>query len=471
MPIPQKNFNTLPEVNYFGTSLDDNQQTLGIETASRRKHLYILGKTGMGKTTLIENLILQDIYNGGGLAYLDPHGDSIEYILDRIPEHRFKDVVYLNPSDTDFPIGLNILEAKDEQETFLIAAGLMDVFKKIWSGVWSSRMEYILNNTLLALLEQKNHSLLSIVRLLTDTDFREQIVKKIQDPVIKSFWINEFAKFNARYRQEAVSPILNKIGQFLSSTVIRNILGQVNSTIDLQNIMDQKKILLVNVSKGKLGEENSNLLGSLILAKIQTVALARVNTQKDDRTDFYLYVDEFQNFTNDSFGTILSEARKFNLGLVLAHQYIAQLTESGSQKIKNAIFGNVGNWLCFKVSFLDAKILSQEFSLKYSAQDFVNLKKGEIIGQISTDSGQTNYFKANTILGIFEKLGGSKSRVINFSRSNYGKQEYLVKQEIEKQLLSGLDKTIKNQDNKKPIIQKNNSKMPEGSLEIKTWHK
>ena len=429
---------------------EKNQQAEIIEIAKteRRKHLYIIGKTGMGKTTLIQNMVLQDIYAGNGACLIDPHGDSSDYILDRIPSHRHSDVIYIDPSDKQNPVALNVLEAKNGEEKFLIASSMMAVFNKIWSGTWSSRMEYILNNTLLALLEQRKATLLGVLRILTDDKYREKAVYKIQDPVVKNFWVNEFAKFNSRYRQEAISPILNKVGQFLSTEVIRNILGQPKSSLNLREIMDTKKILIVNVSKGKLGEDNSNLLGSLILAKLQIAAMSRVDQKEEKRQDFYLYVDEFQNFTNDSFASILSEARKYRLNLILAHQYISQLTENGNFKVKNAIFGNVGNLVTFRLGAKDAPEIIKELNGKFDIQDLINLKKAEVIVQISENGCLKPATLAFSIPPIFEKLNGSRQQIIELSRSRYSRSLDKVQEGI-KQQLGFENPTNQNQNQKK----------------------
>ena len=457
---------------------DDKAQIIEIAREERRKHLYILGKTGMGKTSLIQNMVLQDIYAGNGVCLIDPHGDSSEYVLDRIPSHRYGDVIYINPSDKQNPVALNVLEAKNGEEKFLIASSMMAVFNKIWSGMWSSRMEYILNNTLLALLEQKNATLLGVLKILTDDKYREKAVYKIQDPVVKNFWLNEFAKFNSRYRQEAISPILNKVGQFLSTEVIRNILGQPKSSINLRQIMDNKKILIVNVSKGKLGEDNSNLLGSLILAKLQIAAMSRVDQKEEDRVDFYLYVDEFQNFTNDSFASILSEARKYRLNLILAHQYISQLTENGNFKVKNAIFGNVGNLVTFRLGSQDALHIVKEFNEDFKTRDLTNLKKAEMVVQISEKDSLSPPVLAMSIPPIFEKLNGSKQQIIELSRSIYSRNLADVQDGINKQLGFGSSqKDFKQAENsknseKKQNINKNqinkNKSENENILEIKS---
>ena len=403
----------------FGMSLED-----------RRKHTYIVGKTGMGKTTLLTNMILQDIYNGLGVCFIDPHGDSSEYILDRIPPHRHKDVVYFNPADIDFPIGLNILEPQRGEEPFLITSTLIAVFHKIWQGMWSSRMEYILSNTLLTLLETEGNTLLGVIKILTDEKYRRKIVAKLTDPLVKNFWNLEFAKFNDRYRQEAVSPILNKIGQFFSSEVIRNILGQNKSTIDFRDIMDNKKILIANLSKGKLGEENSNLLGALLISKLQIATMSRVDTPENLRTDFFVYIDEFQNFTTDSFAGILSEARKYRLNLILAHQYIAQLSESGTTKVKNAIFGNVGTMISFRIGASDAGEIGREFSGVVTGDELMNLKRGQIAIKLGLETESLDPFIATTLPPLFDKISGQGLLVVDVSRHNFASTRVKVGEQI-----------------------------------------
>ncbi len=421
MPTPRQfDLKIRPEICYFGVY--DNRGSLvpfGIKRDDRRRHMYILGKTGMGKSTFLQNMCIQDIYNGEGVCFIDPHGEAAEYIMDRVPSYRQNDVIYFDPSDTSFPIGFNMLEQQSGEERFLVASGMMAVFTKLWAGMWSTRMEYILNNCILALLESPGNTLLGIPRMLTDKAFRNKIVAKISDPIVKNFWLVEFAGFNDRYKQEAIAPIQNKIGQFLSSNLIRNIVGQPKSGIDMRQIMDQKKILIINLSKGRLGEDSSSLLGGLLITKLQLAAMSRVNVPESERPDFYMYVDEFQNFTTDSFGTILSEARKYRLNLVLAHQYIAQLTEGGSQKIKNAVFGNVGTMICFRVGSEDSEILEREFAPIFTSQHLQNLNARQTVLKLSIDNASAGPFLAETLPPIFEKMGGRLGVGLKVSRERY----------------------------------------------------
>ncbi|GAB4145812.1 MAG: hypothetical protein OHK0017_05810 [Patescibacteria group bacterium] len=422
MPDPRQfDLKIRPEICYFGVY--DNRGNLvpfGIKRDDRRRHMYVLGKTGMGKTTFLENMAIQDIYNGEGVCFIDPHGDAAEYIMDRIPSYRQNDVIYFDPADTNFPIAFNILEQKTGEEKYLVASGMMAVFTKIWAGMWSTRMEYILNNCILALLDSPGNTLLGITRMLTDKGFRNKIVSKVSDPIVKTFWEKEFASFNDRYKQEAIAPIQNKIGQFLSSNLMRNIVGQPRSSIDMREIMDKRKILIINLSKGKIGEDNSALLGSLLITKLQLAAMSRVNMPEHERNDFYLYVDEFQNFTTDSFATILSEARKYRLNLILAHQYISQLTETGALRVKNAVFGNVGTIICFRIGADDAEALEREFAPVFTSQHLQNLNARQIVIKLSIDNAAAGPFLAETLPPVFEKMGGRLMTGLKVSRERYG---------------------------------------------------
>jgi hypothetical protein len=447
------------KVCYFGlikNNLKDNdseianEKSFGILDGDRGRHMYLLGKTGMGKSTMMQNMCLQDIYNGKGVCFIDPHGDSVEYILDRIPLNRQKDLIYLNPADIEFPIGLNIFQVEKDEQSYLICSGLLSIFKRIWAGMWSSRMEYILNNTILALLEQPNTTLLSVIKMLSDEKFAQIIVAKTQNPLVKNFWLKEYANFHDKYKQEAVAPILNKIGQFFSSEVIRNILGQNKSSFSFRDVIDTQKILLVNLSKGRLGEDNSNLLGSLIVTKLQLAAMSRVDIKEDQRKNFYLYVDEFQNFTTDSFASILSEARKYGLNLTLAHQYIDQLVETGNESVKNAIFGNIGSMAIFQLGSPDAYRMSMEFDPIYTKQDLVNLDISEVIAKLSILGRTSQPFKARTMPPIFDKFGGKKDFFIELSRKNYGRNRKEVNEGIQKYLADDMyNKSNTNYGNKR----------------------
>ena len=310
----------MSDITFFGKTNYRNQgKRFGIKPDDRRRHMYIVGKTGMGKTNLLETMAIQDIRNGHGVAYVDPHGDTAEKLLKAIPSHRINDVIYFNPSDQDHPIAFNVMYDVNPSTQHLTASGLIGIFKKIWVDSWGPRLEYILRNSILTLIEYPGSTLIGVLRILIDEDYRVNVISKIKDPVIINFWEKEFAGYSERLRSEAIAPIQNKVGQFLSSSLMRNIIGQKKSSFDVRDVMDNQKILIMNLAKGKIGEDNSALLGALMITKIQLATMARVDTPEEQRKDFYLYVDEFQNFATESFANILSEARKYRLNLILAN--------------------------------------------------------------------------------------------------------------------------------------------------------
>ncbi len=407
------------------TNFRNQMRRFGIKTDDRRRHMYIIGKTGMGKTTMMENMVFHDIYAGHGVGIVDPHGDYAEKIIDYIPAKRINDVVYFNPADIDYPIGFNILEVTSEEQKHLVAAGLMGIFKKIWPDVWSSRMEYILNNTILALLDFPGTTLLGINRLLADKAYRRKVVRNLKDPVVKAFWQSEFASYSEKYAQEAVAPIQNKIGQFLSASVIRNMVAQVKSTINVRDIMDSQKIFIMNLSKGRIGEDNSRLLGGMLITELQLAAMARVDTPEAERRDFFLYVDEFQNFATPSFANILSEARKYRLSLIMAHQYVAQLDEI----VADAVFGNVGSIISFRVGGADAEMLAKEYMPTFIEEDIVNLAKYQIFLKLMIDSVASQPFSAMTLPPIGARTG-SAEKVIKVSRERYAKPRASIEDKI-----------------------------------------
>lgn len=410
---------------FANTNFRNKLKRFGIKTDDRRRHMYLLGKTGMGKTTMLENMMLSDIYAGHGLAIVDPHGDTAEKIIDFIPKNRINDVIYFNPADSSFPIGFNVLESVDEDHRHLIANGLMGVFKKIWPDVWSARMEYILNNCILALLEYPGSTLLGINRILIDEEYRKRVVSQIKDPVVKTFWIDEYGRWEARFRNEAIAPIQNKVGQFLSASIIRNIVAQVKSSFDPRQVMDEGKIFIMNLSKGRLGEDTSKLLGGMLITKFQLAAMERVDIPEDDRRDFYLFVDEFQNFATESFANILSEARKYHLNLIMAHQYIEQLTD----EVRAAVFGNVGTLILFRIGAADAEAFKNEVFPKFTEIDLVNLNKWHIYLKLAIDGVTSEPFSAVGLPPIVKKTGSSDS-VIKVSRERYAKDRKIIEEKV-----------------------------------------
>jgi len=419
----------MAEVNFFATTTFRNEKKkFGIKLDDRRRHFYVVGKTGMGKSVLLENMAIQDIQNGRGVCFIDPHGEVAEELLDFIPKNRVEDVIYFNPADIEHPIAFNVMEKVDVEHRHLVASGLMGVFEKIWPDVWSARMEYILNNSVLALLECPDSTLLGINRLLSDADYRKKVLEKVTDPVVKAFWVQEYARYTQRYEVEATAAIQNKIGQFISAPLIRNIVGQVKTSFSIREAMDEEKILILNLSKGKIGEDASRLLGGLLITKLQLAAMSRVDMPEEKRKDFFLYVDEFQNFATESFVNILSEARKYRLSLILAHQYITQMEE----KVRDAVFGNVGTIVSFRVGAEDAEYLEKEFSPEITAGDLVNLPKYSIYLKLMIDGVAGRPFSAET-LPPFEKPGTSeKEKIIKISQEKYATPRTMVEERISK---------------------------------------
>lgn len=417
-------------VTYFGETNFRNQQTrFGIKSRDRTRHMYVVGKSGVGKSTLLENMAIQDIQNGEGVAVLDPHGSFAEKMLDYVPEHRIKDVVYFAPFDLEYPVSFNMLEDIGEDKRHFVASGLMSTFKKIWVDAWSARMEYILNNILLALLEYPDATLLGVNRMLSDKDFRKKVVSSITDPSVKAFWTDEFEKYGERYMQEAGAAIQNKIGQFTANPLIRNIIGQPKSSFDVRDIMDNKKILIVNLSKGRIGEQNTSLLGSMIITKIYIAAMSRADvshTRMSELPNFYFYVDEFQSFANESFANILSEARKYKLALIIAHQYIAQMEES----VRDAVFGNVGTSLSFRVGPLDAEILEKVYAPQFTATDLINLGMAQVYLSLMINDIGSPPFSAKTLPPIPRPAISYRNDVIEWTRSHFAIPKDVVEQNI-----------------------------------------
>ncbi len=418
-------------ITYFAETDRRNKRVpFGIKAEDRTRHMYIIGKTGMGKSTLIENMAVQDIRNGEGFAFIDPHGKSAALLLDYIPPERLKDVVYFAPFDTDNPISFNVMEDVGPDKRHLIANGLMSAFKKIWGPeTWSDRMQYILANTLLALLEYPDSTLLGVIRMLTDKAYRKKVVDNVKDPSVKAYWVDEFAKYSEKYAQEATPAIQNKLGQFTSNPLIRNIIGQPHSSFDLRKMMDERKILIVNLSKGQLGEGNAALLGGMIITKIYLAAMSRADLTEGELKklpNFYMYVDEFQNFANESFADILSEARKYKLALTVAHQYIKQMDE----KVSDAVFGNVGTQIMFRVGAPDAEVLEKEYAPVFTAEDMVSLGKYQLYLKLMIDGVASHPFSSVTLGPIAPPKKSLREEVLKTSRELYGRPRAEVEKSI-----------------------------------------
>jgi hypothetical protein len=418
------------KITYFAETDSRNKRVkFGIKASDRTRHVYVIGKTGMGKSTLLENMAVQDIQNGEGMAFIDPHGKTAELLLRYVPQERIKDVLYFAPFDIENPVSFNVMEDIGPDKRHLVASGLMSTFKKIWQDAWSARMEYILNNTILALLEYPGATLLGVNRMLADKDYRKKVVDNITDPSVKSFWVDEFAKYTDRFAAEATPAIQNKIGQFTSNPLIRNIIGQAKSSFDIRKIMDEKKILIINLSKGRVGEANANLLGSMLITKIYLGAMSRADVKESNLKklpNFYLFVDEFQSFANESFADILSEARKYKLNLTIAHQYIEQMSE----EVRAAVFGNVGTMISFRVGAFDAETLEKEFAPQFTAEDMVNLGFAQIYLKLMIDGVSSAPFSAATLPPIKETEINFRDDVIEASREQFSSPRAVVEEKI-----------------------------------------
>ena len=409
-----------------------DRRKFGIRKDDRRRHIYIIGKTGMGKSTILENMIFSDIHAGKGVGVIDPHGDLIDAILRFVPKQRSNDVVLFDPSDSGYPLSFNVLDCPDPDQRILVASGLMSVFTKLWPEAFSGRMEHILRNTLLGLLEAEGSSMLGIMRIFADDVYRAKVVEKVTDPMVKSFWVDEYANWSEKYRTEAIAAIQNKVGQLLSTPLIRNIVGQVKSRLDIRHAMDNGKIILVNLSKGKLGEDTSAFLGSMLVTKFQIDAMSRADIPEKERRDFYLYVDEFQNFATESFATILSEARKYRLSLTMANQYVAQLLiGEKSTKLRDAVFGNVGSLVSFQVGSDDAEELSLQFEEAVTSKDILSLPKYHAYLRLMIDGIPSKPFSVSTLPPPDFKQDEGRVQIIkDLSRERYTERREVVEDKI-----------------------------------------
>ncbi|NLE07306.1 MAG: type IV secretory system conjugative DNA transfer family protein [Parcubacteria group bacterium] len=418
-------------ITYFAETDARNERVkFGIKDEDRLRHIYSVGKTGMGKSVLLENLAIQDIQNGNGVAFLDPHGKTADLLLDFIPEKRVKDVIYFAPFDIEHPIAFNVMEDVGPERRHLVVSGLMSAFEKLFGEEsFSDRMQYILQNTILALLEYPGATMLGINRMLSDKNYRNAVIANITDPSVKNYWTKEYAGYTERFAAESIPAIQNKIGQFTSNPLIRNIIGQQKSSFDIREIMDEGKILIVNLSKGLVGENNANLLGSMLVTKIYLAAMSRANAGPQELAklpNFYLYVDEFQSFANKSFADILSEARKYKLSLNITHQYVEQMAE----EVRAAVFGNVGTMISFRVGSFDAEILEKEFAPVFTMEDLVNLGKYQIYLKLMIDGVASQPFSATTLPPAPLPEVSFRDQTVAMSRKNYTRSKAEVEKAI-----------------------------------------
>jgi hypothetical protein len=413
------------------TQFRERHQLFGIRRDDRRRHLLIVGKTGMGKTTLLRQLLQSDVEAGRGVALLDPHGDLAEAVAAAIPRHRTNDVILFDAGDRGHPLSFNLMADCHPDQRSLVASGIVSAFKKIYGDSWGPRLEHVLRNALLALLEHPGTSLLSVSRLLGDAHYRAALVGRIADPIVRTFWQREFASWRPQYMTEAIAPVQNKIGQFLSHPVLRAILGQSDSSLDLRRVLDEGKVLIVNLSKGRIGEDGSQLLGALLVTGLQLASMSRSDVPEERRRDFYLYVDEFQNFATESFATVLSEARKYRLNCILSHQYLGQLDEA----IANAVFGNVGSLLSFQVGANDADFLAAQLGPGVESADLMALPKFAAYMRLLIDGLPSRPFSMRTVAPSTPRDAAERFEIVRrVSRRRYARPVAEVSREIERAL-------------------------------------
>ncbi|HEY7118884.1 MAG TPA: type IV secretion system DNA-binding domain-containing protein [Tepidisphaeraceae bacterium] len=403
------------------------ERPLLLSRADRRQHLYVVGKTGTGKTTLLRNLILQDIAAGEGVGVIDPHGDLAEGLLDYIPRWRTDHVVYFDPADEAWPVAFNLLAPRTAQAKHLVASGIVGAFKGIWRDSWGPRLEYVLYAAIAALLDCQNVSLLGLPRMLVDETYRNWVLRQCTDPVVLAFWEQEFASYDRRFVSEVIAPVQNKVGQLLMAAPVRNILGQVKSKIDPRFLMDRRRIFIANLSKGRLGADKSNLLGALLVSQFELAAMSRADLPENDRADFYLYLDEFHSFSTDSFAAILSESRKYRLCLTICHQHLAQLRP----ELRDAVFGNAGSWAAFRVGESDAAVLAREFGARVEPSLFTGLGNSHICGKLLRDGVQDE-----PVLAVVERAAAPPQRrghtIVARSRQRYACARNVVEDRIDR---------------------------------------
>jgi len=408
------------ETSFFGrtnyvAALEEKKFIFGIKRVDRRRHLYIIGKSGVGKTKLMELFIRQDVTYNHGLCLIDPHGDVVDAILDFIPKERVEDVCIIDPTDIDYPASFNPLSNVDPLFKFQLTQGLIEVFQKQFGANWTPRLEHVFRFTCLALLDYPHATMRGMISMLTDRNYRQKVVEYITDDMVKRFFAIEFADWSEKFDTDAIIPLVNKLGQFLSDPLLRNIFGQKQNKIDIGKLMNQEKIILINLSKGRLGEENSSFLGSIFLTKIKQAGMERASIPEKDRKDFYLYVDEFQNVVTQTFENILSEARKYALNLTVAHQYVGQIIP----RVHQAVLGNCGSVITFRIGGEDAVKMKPEFAPVFDVKDMINLAVGEIYVKMTIDGESYDPFSAETLKILPPTHSSLREEIIASSRKKY----------------------------------------------------
>lgn len=399
----------------YVASLEEKKFIFGIKRMDRRRHLYIVGKSGVGKSKLLELFMRQDVTYNHGLCFIDPHGDEIEAMLNYIPKERIEDVCVIDPSDVDFPASFNPLANVDPLFKFQLTQGLIEVLQKQFGANWTPRLEHVFRFTCLALLDYPHATMRGMISMLTDRNYRQKVVEYITDDMVKRFFAIEFADWSEKFDTDAIIPLVNKLGQFLSDPLLRNIFGQKQNKIDISELMDQEKIIFINLSKGRIGEENSSFFGSMFLTKIKQAGMERASIPEEERKDFYLYVDEFHNIVTQTFENILSEARKYALNLTIAHQFIGQLT----QQAQHSVLGNTGNLICFRVGGEDAVKLKPEFAPIFDVKDMINLAVTEFYIKMTIDGESYDPFSAETLKVLPPTHPSYRKEIIEASRRKY----------------------------------------------------
>jgi hypothetical protein len=447
------------EVSFIGrtnyvAALEEKKFVFGIKRVDRRRHLYIIGKSGVGKSKLLELLMRQDIAYGHGLCLIDPHGDEFKSILDFIPKERMDDVCIIDPTDVDFPASFNPLANVDPSFKFILTQGLIEVFQKQFGANWTPRLEHVFRFTCLALLDYPHATMRGMISMLTDRNYRQKVVEYIQDDMVKRFFAIEFADWSEKFDTDAIIPLVNKLGQFLSDPLLRNIFGQKENKINISELMNNNKIILINISKGRLGEENSSFLGSIFLTKIKQAGMERASMPESARTDFYLYVDEFQNVVTQTFENILSEARKYGLNLTVAHQYVGQII----QRVHQAVLGNVGSVITFRVGGEDAVKLKPEFAPLFDVKDMINLAVTEFYIKMTIDGESYDPFSAETLRVLPPTHASLQQEIIDASR-----RKYSIPKDAAAKLIAQEEATIIRSSEEKAIINRKTRK--EGDAE------
>ena len=432
--LPTKDDIDSKDLSLFGRSnyssgFSNKRYLFGIKRRDRQRHMYVIGKSGVGKTKLLEHFIRADIFYGHGLGVIDPHGDLIQDILDFLPENRIKDVILIDPSDREFPISFNPIANVSEDDKHMVTDAIIEIFKKQFASDWTPRIEHLLRFSTLAMIDYPNGTFNGMVSLLSSGPYRGKVIEHIKDPVVRRFWAIEFPEWSQRYDAEAVSPLLNKLGQLLADPLMRNIFGQHENKIDFFDIMQNKKIFLVNLAKGRIGDDKSAFFGAVLITKIYQASMQRIRLATNERTPFYFYVDEFQNIATKTFENMLAESRKFGIAVTVANQNLSQLTPT----LRSTLFGNVGSMIVFQISAEDAAIMELEMRPVFEVSDMINLAEREIYVKMTIDGKRWDPFSADVLTVTAPKHPSFMNKIVEHARDNFAR----IKAEVEKEIETG----------------------------------